>query len=733
MKNVSVAVALAWLATSFAARQQSAQPPTFSAAADIVEVDVVVQDKGGRFVTGLTPQDFVVREEGTPQQIDLFYVVNGNSRIGAPAGGEGARVAASDGPSGGRVAPRIFIAFFDGEHLTPNGFKRVQAAALELFSKHFKDGDIGGVVVGGAMVNNRLTTVREELVKAVRDAKPAAKSNARLFDERTWPRLTEPEAVRIILYSDQSTLQAAVQRACAEDPDACAKMTIDVPSLIREKARMMTDTARAGTTLTLQSLAAAMNGLSRIDGRKTVLLLSEGFLADESWPLVEQTVGLAARANVRLYTLDARGLDRQNMNDRLSGVDPGTGDEMARLLNRFDSGSDSVNSLAVDTGGFVVRNQNVFDKAIEQIAADASTYYVLGYRPADAPDGKFRKLSVTVNRTGVVARARRGYVATPSPPSTSDAARGSTGTTRADSGGTTSATSPRTDGGGTGTERSSRIVDTARPEFVDQPPRFALRPSAVASAKAEGRAAESSTAAIVPRLRPDAAKHVATLSPLSVGTEEERRGDGAATQDADAIEGWAAYQRGDVESARASLSRAVSRPAAHPWVFYALGQSDYALGHFADAATAWERVRSAAPDFKPVYFDLVDGYLQLKEYDKATRVLRDGDRRWRRDTELLNALGVVQVTRGALDDAVKSFEEAAGSNPADAVSYFNLAKACELRYWKFRRFVSQTRQWIANGNDRNRAIDNYRKYLELGGPLEAAAREGLARLNWTAP
>jgi tetratricopeptide (TPR) repeat protein len=238
----------------------------------------------------------------------------------------------------------------------------------------------------------------------------------------------------------------------------------------------------------------------------------------------------------------------------------------------------------------------------------------------------------------------------------------------------------------------------------------------------EGRATEAGGTGVAPRLRPDAARHVETLSPAA-----------NAGSDADAKDGWAAYQRGDLESARGSLGRAASRAAAPPWVFYALGQSQYALRQYTEAAVAWERVRSTTPEFKPVYFDLVDAYLQIKDYDKATRVLRDGDRRWRHDTELLNALGVVQVTRGALDDAVKSFDEAVASNAADAVSYFNLAKACELRYWKFRRFVSQTRQWIANGNDRNRAIDNYKKYLELGGPLETAARDGLARLNWTAP
>ena len=35
-----------------------------------------------------------------------------------------------------------------------------------------------------------------------------------------------------------------------------------------------------------------------------------------------------------------------------------------RVLEQMDMGGDSVNSLAVDTGGFVVRNTNLFDRAI---------------------------------------------------------------------------------------------------------------------------------------------------------------------------------------------------------------------------------------------------------------------------------------------------------------------------------------------------------------------------------
>jgi len=69
----------------------------------------------------------------------------------------------------------------------------------------------------------------------------------------------------------------------------------------------------------------------------------------------------------------------------------------------------------VDTGGFVVRNENNIGRALAEIAVDANTYYVLGYQPANSNfDGKYRAIEVRVrDQAGVVVRvrARRGYLA----------------------------------------------------------------------------------------------------------------------------------------------------------------------------------------------------------------------------------------------------------------------------------------------------------------------------------
>src|SRR5262249_25910223 len=149
-----------------------------------------------------------------------------------------------------------------------------------------------------------------------------------------------------------------------------------------------------------------------------------------------------------------------------------------------------------------------------------------------------------------------------------------------------------------------------------------------------------------------------------------------------------------------------------------------------DAAQSWERVRDGATDFEPVYFDLIDAYLQLKEHDHSIRIARAGLERWPQDAELFEALGVVQTVRGSLDDAIKSFQAAVAIAPSDATGYFNVAKAMELRYFRSRRYVAQLRKWVANDADRQPAIEHYERYLALTGPYGDAARAGLTRLNW---
>src|SRR5690606_35891129 len=75
---------------------------------------------------------------------------------------------------------------------------------------------------------------------------------------------------------------------------------------------------------------------------------------------------------------------------------------------------DGPNSVAVDTGGLMIRNENNIGRALDRVAEDAGRYYVLAYQPANPNfDGKYRPIQVRVKRDGLRVRARRGYLALP--------------------------------------------------------------------------------------------------------------------------------------------------------------------------------------------------------------------------------------------------------------------------------------------------------------------------------
>ena len=667
-----------------AAARQPPPPSVFRAATDLVEVDVVVHGRNGAFVSDLSIDDFAIDDAGQPQRIQQFYL-HVSDAAGAPSAAASRQL--GEPPATANFA-RTFVVVFDDAHLTPAGFKRTQSAAQALFSKEFRIGDLGGVVVAGRMVNGRLTTDRDELLKAVKDVKPNANKSSRLLAEREWPRLSEIEAVRITFDSDRDVLDLALRRACADDPGYCRVGDPEAP--VRSKASALAESANAESEQTLRALVAVGNGLAKLPGRKIVLLMSEGFIAEQSWPMVQEAVALAARANFRFYTLDARGQDRVLSSVSVDASAPD--DTEARLLEQADSGADSINSLAVDTGGFVVRNTNQFDKAIGRIGDDVNNYYVLGYRPAAPADGKFHRLKVSVKRPGLAIRSRRGYVATPRAlePLT-----------------TPSEVAP------TAAASGNIAIESLLPsEPVPAPPepvagRAADRPTTAAPL-------ESPTAR---HTRPGAEANALRLAP-------------PVASDIDAREGWSAYQRGDVESARTRLAVAAARPDAEIWVHYALGFASYALSRYRESAEAWERVRDGAGDFEPVYFDLIDAYLQLKEYDRAVHTARTALERWPQDAEMFQALGVVQTIRGSLDDAVKSFQSAVTIAPDDANVYFNLGKVLELRYYRSRHYVAQLRKWVSNDKDLTAAIANYQRHLQLGGAYADSARAGLRRLNW---
>ena len=111
----------------------------------------------------------------------------------------------------------------------------------------------------------------------------------------------------------------------------------------------------------------------------------------------------ANRANTTIYTIDPRGL--------VAGSDIDEQVDPTEWGNYVRKSQDSLRVLSEETGGLAVVNMNDFDKALKNIDAASSDYYVLGYYSKNPdPTQRRRKVEVRVTRKGVDVFSRKEYV-----------------------------------------------------------------------------------------------------------------------------------------------------------------------------------------------------------------------------------------------------------------------------------------------------------------------------------
>jgi VWFA-related protein len=709
----------ALLAMLVAAALQTAPPApqTFRSGAQVVQVDVRVIGRDGKFVTDLGLPDFEITEDGVPQKIQSVILIGSDTAPSAPlapAPLAPPAPAAPLAPSGAPRPPQIWVFVFDTYHLSPGGLNRTRDAVMKFLADRFHQGDIGGVIVDGQMLNNRLTADREELKKAAAAVKMSGELRSRQLEFAEWPRLQDEYEAWMISNGDRQALSVATTRACQEDPDACKKVPVE--PLVQEKAKRLAAGVRVAASLTLKVVDALSGGLARMPGPKTIVFLSEGFILNDQESELRQAVGMAARAGAHFYSIDARGLNRGSASSAI--IDQPVAAAIVGAQQQLDNQSDGPNSLAVDTGGFAIRNENNFGRALDEIQRDAATYYVVGYIPAkETFDGKYRAISVKVARPGTKVRARRGYLAVAPAALLSSAA-----------------VPPKLSGD---SPRAKAELITAELPVVPvsvpvSPGLLALPESTSVTLPGETPPLPDKESAPVAaaRARVDAGKMVFELGKSAFAPTGSSGGFGE-PRSAEAERGWIAYEKGDLETAARHLGEAAKAPDVRPWVVYALGLSEFALRRFPEAAQAWERVRRDVPEFEPIYFSLADAYGLQREEGTALKVLREAERRWPADAEVANAIGVIQIRRGALDAAIEAFLRATTTAPDEALGFFNLARTCQMRLLKSQRYDQQMQKWIGGDEDRRRAIANFQKYLQLGGPYERQAREALTALGWS--
>lgn len=391
---------LASVVAALLAASSSVSSQKFRSGTALVEVDVVVHDRDGRFVPGLKAEDLTIFEDGRPQQIQQFYMVTYDP---------GGSVVSEFAAQADHQAQRVFVLLFDEGHLANDALMRVKKGAERFVAEQFGPKDIGGVFVDGAMFRGRLTSDKQQLMSGIRAVSPAFENRQALLRPfRVFPQIpSEIDAVRVADGALELVDELA-RRACRDNTMDCqiAGGLGQVETQIQNKARFYVRQARMLTNQTLQNLRTVVTGLSRIPGRKTVVFLTEGFFVEESRNTLERLAAEAARGGTVIYSIDGRGL----INPMRQNADA-TMREQGRST-AFDTGDDGPYILTSGTGGFMVRGIDEMPRAFGMILRDTSTYYVIGYQPQNAVmDGKFRKIEVKSRIDGHKVRARKGYAA----------------------------------------------------------------------------------------------------------------------------------------------------------------------------------------------------------------------------------------------------------------------------------------------------------------------------------
>ena len=356
---------------------------------ELVLTNVVARDaKTGEVVRGLKQSDFSISENGKQQQISTFDFesvematpLNEATVTGLAAGNGTGKAVAVAKPEELRNH-RLIVMFFDLTSMQPEDLDRSVDAAQAFLRAKMQAADLVALVSLGdtLKVDQDFTADKNALIHEVAVYNGAegqgfaggANSNSNQVEDTTGYTPDESE------YNDLNT--------------------------DRE----------------LFALRAISKSLEKITEKKSLLYFSGGISRDgiENQASLRSAINAAVRANLAIYSVDTRGLQAISpLGDASTGSLRGTGGfnggALTNNMNQNFATQEVMATLSTDTGGKAFFDSNDFAPAFAQVQRDTSAYYAIGFRSSNpARDGRFRKLTIKINRPGVKLEYRPGYYA----------------------------------------------------------------------------------------------------------------------------------------------------------------------------------------------------------------------------------------------------------------------------------------------------------------------------------
>ena len=400
--------------------------PTLKWTSEEVVLDMVFRDKKGRTVRDIRPEEIHVLEDGAEQKLKSFRLVQGNAvrDLNVPTS------AVQPPPLDPLREIRLVTLVF--ENLDAEGKQFFRGAVKDLLDMAPEQNLYFSVMTVDQKLHmiQPFTADHAALLKSL--------DKAKMWSFTQYSNQTEQfkSQLKQIVSSDEPQLQGgagggpSVSQVQGAVNWRMAKMQYDML-----QAADMADREQ-GARGSLDALLSLVQGQSELPGRKVVLyfnswLMIPEVLKDEYASLISA----ANRANISFYTVDAKGLVTWSQSgegrDLLTSADKdvrdfqmrgGVGEVTPGQARAMDTAIAATRSnpllwlqdLAQKTGGATIAETNDLRAPLRTAMDEVRTYYEATYAPHVAVyDGKFRTISVHVDRPDVVVHTRSGYFALP--------------------------------------------------------------------------------------------------------------------------------------------------------------------------------------------------------------------------------------------------------------------------------------------------------------------------------
>jgi VWFA-related protein len=374
----------------------------------LIQVPIVVTDKTGSHIHGLTKENFHVFENGREQKVATFEeIVAANTKLAAvaPKQGEFTNLRLSDQQP--RTITVIALDTINTPFLDQYTGRR---ALIKYLADNLDSGQVLALMVmtsHGLKVVQGLTSDREQLVQVLKKASgetPALQGSSEnvqanaadgdIPDLPTTPAgFANPfaAAAAFIAYGDTLTASFQQPRALEETLNAFLEIAWSLSGVPGRKSLIW---ATGGSPFEISSPAQ---------------LPGPGYLA----PLYERTMQALAAAQISVYPVDVRGLVENTSAAVASGSGPKLANQIGNLAHFQQSTIDTLNEFADMTGGKAFYNTNDLASSFKRAADDASSYYLASYYlDTHNNNSGWRQLKVRVNQKEVEVRAREGFFVT---------------------------------------------------------------------------------------------------------------------------------------------------------------------------------------------------------------------------------------------------------------------------------------------------------------------------------